>query len=66
MLITKLRSPCLFRQMNCMLRTIVQTGIANLAVVRKSHAIFGYLDIICRTYLGTDNTADAVVIYGIR
>ena len=65
MLITELLRSCLFRQMNRMLRTIVQTGIANLAVVRKFHAIFSYLDVICRTYLSTDSAADAVVIYCI-
>ncbi len=65
MLITELLCSCLLRQMNRMLRTVMQAGITDLAVFREAYAIFRDFDVICRTYLCTDSAANHPCISAI-
>ena len=58
-------SRLLNRQMDCFLRTVMQTSIADLTVVSKYYLAFCYRGIIRRTYLDTGATMYAVIIYCI-
>ena len=56
---------CLHGHVDSIFRTVVQAGIANLAMVREMYAALIDGDIACRTDFRTDTAADAVVIYCI-
>ena len=52
----------LHRQMDRLLGTVMQAGIADLTTVSKYHLVFRYRDIIRGTYPGTGTAMYAVII----
>lgn len=62
MLVAESHGAALFLHVDSVLWTVVQTGVADLALVRKDYLIFCHRDIVCRTYPGTDSAVDAGII----